>query len=57
MGVGWGVALKVVAEPGKMLGFLSSREELNLGAVTRLDRSELLCNEVLLKYKRKKESF
>ena len=35
------------------LGFLASRgEEFNLGPVTRLDRSELLCNKVLLKYKR-----
>ena len=51
------MALKVIAEPGKMLGFLASREELNLGPVTRLDCSELLCNKVLLKYKRGKESF
>ena len=35
------------------LGFLASGgEEFSLGPVTRLDRSELLCNEVLLKYKR-----
>ena len=35
-----------------MLGFLASGgEEFNLGPVTRLDHSELLCNEVLLKYK------
>ena len=36
-----------------MPGFLASGgEEFNLGPVTRLDRSELLCNKVLLKYKR-----
>jgi len=35
-----------------MPGFLASGgEEFNLGPVTRLDHSELLCNEVLLKYK------
>ena len=32
--------------------FLASRgEEFNLGPVTRLYHSELLCSEVLLKYK------
>ena len=42
----------------KMLGFLASRgEEFNPGPETRLDRSELLCNKVLLKYKRDRESF
>ena len=41
-----------------MPGFLASRgEELNPGLVTRLDRSELLCNKVLLKYKRDRDSF
>ena len=40
-----------------MLGFLASRgEEFNPGPVMRLDRSELLCNKVLLKYKREKAS-
>ena len=49
---------KVVAEPQKMLGFLASRgEEFNLGPEMRLDCSELLCNRVLLKYKRDRESF
>ena len=49
---------KVVAEPRKMLGFLASGgEEFNLGPEIRLDYSELLCNKVLLKYKRDKESF
>ena len=42
----------------KMPGFLASRgEEFNPGPETRLDRSELLCNKVLLKYKRDRESF
>ena len=49
---------KVVAEPWKMLGFLASgREEFNPGPGTRLDHSELLCNKVLLKYKRDREGF
>ena len=35
-----------------MLGFLApGGEEFNPGPETRLDRSELLCNKVLLKYK------
>ena len=42
----------------KTPGFLASRgEEFNLGPKTRLDRSELLCNKVLLKYKGDRESF
>ena len=41
----------------KTLGFLASREEFNLGPEMRLSRSELLCNKVLLKYKRDRESF
>ena len=41
-----------------MPGFLAARgEEFNPGPVIRLDRSELLCNQVLLKYKRDTESF
>ena len=49
---------KVVAEPRMTLGFLASRgEEFSLEPVTRLDHSELLCNKVLLKYKRDRESF
>ena len=41
-----------------MPGFLASGgEEFNLGPVMRLDRSELLCNKVLLKYRRDRESF
>ena len=43
---------------GKTLGFLASGgEEFNLGPEMRLDRSELLCDKVLLKYKRDRESF
>ena len=42
----------------KTLGFLASGEDnFNLGPETRLDRSELLCNKVLLKYKGDTESF
>ena len=32
-------------------------EEFSLGPEMRLDRSELLCNKVLLKYKGDRESF
>ena len=40
------------------LGFLApGGEEFNQGPETRLDRSELLCNKVLLKYKGDRESF
>ena len=40
-----------------MPGFLASEgEEFNLGPVTRLDHSGLLCNKVLLKYNREKAS-
>ena len=39
-------------------GFLAPRgEEFNPGPETRLDRSELLCSKVLLKYKGERESF
>ena len=42
----------------KMPGFLASRgEEFNPVPETRLDRSELLCKKVLLKYKGDRESF
>ena len=42
----------------KTPGFLApGGEEFNLGPETRLDRSELLCNKVLLKYKEDRESF
>ena len=49
---------KVVAEPQKIPGFLASgEEEFNPGPETRLDCSELLCNRVLLMYKRDRGSF
>ena len=39
-------------------GFLApGGEEFNPGPEARLDRSELLCNKVLLKYKGDRESF
>ena len=39
-------------------GFLApGGEEFNPGPETRLDRLELLCNKVLLKYKGDRESF
>ena len=42
----------------KTPGFLTpGGEEFNPGPETRLDRSELLCNKVLLKYKGDRESF
>ena len=42
----------------KTLGFLASRgEEFNPGPETRLDHSELLCDEVLLKYEGDRGSF
>ena len=42
----------------KTPGFLASGgEEFHPGPETRLDRSELLCNKVLLKYKGDRESF
>ena len=40
----------------KTPGFLAPRGEFNPGQETRLDRSELLCNKVLLKYKGDKAS-
>ena len=42
----------------KILGFLASGGDgFNLCPETRLDRSELLCNQVLLKYKVDREGF
>ena len=40
-----------------MPGFLAFGEEFNPGPVVRLDRSELSCNKILLKYRRDRESF
>ena len=49
---------KVVAELSKTLRFLASRgEEFNPWPVLRLYHSGLLCNKVLLKYKRDRGSF
>ena len=48
---------KVAAEPRKMPGCLASGEEFNPGPESRLDRSELMCNKVLLKCKRDRENF
>ena len=42
----------------KTLGFLASGgDKFNPGPETGLDRSELLCNQVLLKYKGDREGF
>jgi len=49
---------KLLLTHEKPPGFLASGgEEFNPGPETRLDRSELLCNKVLLKYKGDGESF
>ena len=50
--------MKVVVEHAKTLGLLASGgEEFNPRPEMRLDRSELLCSKVLLKYKGGRESF
>ena len=52
------VSERLLLNHEKMPGFLASGgEELNPGPETRLDRSELLCNKVLLKCKGDRESF
>ena len=49
---------RLLMNHAKMLGFSASRgEEFNPEPETRLGRSELLCNKVLLKYKGDRESF
>ena len=49
---------KLLLNHAKTPGFLApGGEEFNPGPETRLDRSELLCNKVLLKYKGDRESF
>ena len=54
----WNFSIERLLLNKKTPGFLASRgEEFNLGPETRLDRSELLCNKVLLKYKGDRESF
>ena len=56
--VRWSGIERLLLNHEKMLGFLASRgEEYNLGPETRLDCSELVCNRVLLEYKRDRESF
>ena len=51
-------AERLLLNHAKMPGFLASGgKEFNLGPEMRLDSSELLCNKVLLKYKRDRESF
>ena len=49
---------RLLLNHAKTLGFLApGGEEFNPGPETRLDRSELLCNKVLLKYKGDREIF
>ena len=49
---------RLLLNHAKMPGFLASRgEEFDPGPEVRLERSELLCNKVLLKYKGDRESF
>ena len=49
---------RLLLNHAKMLRSLASGgEEFNPGPETRLNRSELLCNKVLLKYKGDRESF
>ena len=49
---------RLLLNHAKTPGFLAPRgEEFNSGPETRLDRSELLCNKVLLEYKGDRESF
>ena len=48
---------KVVVQSREYTWILGPGEEFNPGPETRLNRSELLCNKVLLKYKGDRESF
>ena len=49
---------RLLLNHAKTPGFLTlGGEEFNPRPETRLDRSELLCNKVLLKYKGDRESF
>ena len=49
---------RLLLNHAKTPGFLApGRKEFNPGPETRLDHSELLCNEVLLRYKGDGESF
>ena len=52
------IAERLLLNHANTSGFLApGGEEFNTGPETRLDRSELLCNKVLLKYKGDRESF
>ena len=54
----WTHHWKVVVESREDTGILGPRRRrIQSGPETRLDRSELLCNKVLLKYKGDRESF
>ena len=54
----WYIDERLLLNQAKTPGFLApGGEEFNRGPETRLDRSELLCNKVLLKYKGDKKSF
>ena len=58
VGEGEGGIERLLLNHGKIPGFLApGGEEFNLRPEMRLDRSELLCNKVLLKYKGDRESF
>ena len=49
---------RLLLNHAKTQGFLApGGEEFNPGPETRLDRSELLCNKILSKYKGDRESF
>ena len=49
---------RLLSNHAKTLGSLAfGAEEFNPGPEMRLDRSELLCNKVLLKYRGDRESF
>ena len=55
---GGGNSEKLLLNHTKTVGFLApGGEEFNPGPETRLDRSEILCNKVLLNYKGDRESF
>ena len=52
------VCERLLLNHAKTPGFLApGGDEINPGPETRPDRSELLCNKVLLKYKGDRESF
>ena len=54
----WPHTKRLLLNHAKTPGFLApGGEEFNPGPETRFDRSELLCNKVLLKYKGDSESF